>query len=273
VVGRDRLALLAVIAAAMIGAVVGPPRALSAQAPAGSIKLDDEMMDGFVEGTFTTRTETMPFRLFIPDPYNARQSYPLVLWLHGTGGAGRDNWRQILDDQVPGTHTWTTRANQAAHPAFVLAPQASGSWGAQAGGVSTTTLSVPLESVLALLDTLQRNFSIDPRRIYIAGQSDGGFAVWRLITARPTRFAAAIVLCGGADLTSAPRAARMPIWVFHGDSDPLVPVASARQLVAALTKAGGHPRYTEYRGVGHEVWTRAFDEPGLVDWLFAQHTE
>jgi len=230
----------------------------------------DDEVDGFYAGSFKGK-DVLPYRLFIPDGYDARMSYPLIIWLHGTGGAGRDNWRQIIDDQVPGTHTWTSRENQTRHPAFVLAPQAPGSWSAEAGGRVATTLSPPLQSVLGLLDMLERTYAIDPHRVYISGQSDGGFGVWRLVTAAPERFAAAIVLCGGAEAAAVPRAASIPVWIFQGDRDPLVPVASTRQLVAALTKAGGHPKYTEYRGVGHEVWIRAFSEPGLVDWLFAQH--
>ncbi len=42
-------------------------------------------------------------------------------------------------------------------------------------------------------------------------------------------------------------------------------------MIAAIKKAGGHPRYSEYKNVAHEVWIPAFAEPGLVDWLFAQH--
>ena len=63
----------------------------------------------------------------------------------------------------------------------------------------------------------------------------------------------------------------MPIWAFHGDADETIPVTASRQMVQAVTRAGGSPRYTEYKGMGHDVWTRAFAEPGLVDWLFAQH--
>jgi len=65
--------------------------------------------------------------------------------------------------------------------------------------------------------------------------------------------------------------AQIPIWAFHGEADPTVPVAASRDMIAAIRKAGGNPRYTEYKGVGHEVWFKAFQEKGLVEWLFAQH--
>jgi len=63
----------------------------------------------------------------------------------------------------------------------------------------------------------------------------------------------------------------MPIWAFHGDQDNVIPVAESRNMIAAIKNSGGVPRYTEYKGVDHDVWTPAFKEPGLVEWLFAQH--
>jgi predicted peptidase len=42
-------------------------------------------------------------------------------------------------------------------------------------------------------------------------------------------------------------------------------------MIQAIQKAGGKPRYTEYKGAGHEIWSRVFAEPELVEWLFAQH--
>ena len=71
----------------------------------------------------------------------------------------------------------------------------------------------------------------------------------------------------------AARLASMPIWVFHGSNDLMVPVSEARDMVRALQRAGGKPKYTEYRGVGHEIWSRAFNEPDLVEWLYAQRKQ
>jgi predicted peptidase len=124
---------------------------------------------------------------------------------------------------------------------------------------------------VAILDVLSRQYRIDQKRIYVAGQSDGGYAVWDLISNRPDRFAAAIVLCGGGDPARAGRLVNLPIWVFHGSADPMVPVSEARNMIQAIQKAGGKPRYTEYKGAGHEIWSRVFAEPELVDWVFAQH--
>jgi hypothetical protein len=54
--------------------------------------------------------------------------YALIVWLHGAGGSGDDNVRQVSGDQVPGTRIWTTPGNQSEHPAFLVAPQTNGRW-------------------------------------------------------------------------------------------------------------------------------------------------
>ena len=209
----------------------------------------------------------MPYRLFVPKAYDKASKYPLVLWLHGAGAVGSDNFRQISGDQIMGTRTWTRPEVQAKYPAFVLVPQTLGSWSISGGDVE---LPQGLTLVLEILESLKAEFSIDPQRLYVAGQSMGGNGAWLLITVRPDLFAAAIPLCGGGDPTRAAAIAKMPVWAFHGDRDLSIPVSESRKMIQALRKAGGKPRYTEYRRVGHDVWLTAFKEPELVDWVFAQ---
>jgi predicted peptidase len=227
-----------------------------------------DVVDGFVARIFTNGSrEAMPYRLFIPPGYDKGKQYPLVLWLHGAGGAGSNNLAQIREDQTLGTHTWTRPQNQAKYPTFVLVPQSPTNW--VSSGVDR--LSSEMLLVLAILDAVREEFNIDARRIYVAGQSDGGVGTWNVIMQRPNLFAAAIPLCGGGDPSGAFRIANMPIWAFHGARDVVIPVTESRKLIAAIRKVGGHPRYTEYRNVGHDVWIPAFAEPELVGWLFAQH--
>ena len=132
-------------------------------------------------------------------------------------------------------------------------------------------LTPPLVQVLGILDALKTEFKIDDKRLYIAGQSAGGFGTWNLITKKPGVFAAAIILCGGGNSDLAGDVTDMPIWSFQGDADGQSILNSNRKMIAAIRKAGGNPRYTEYPGMGHEIWNRVFKEPGLVEWLYAQH--
>lgn len=224
-------------------------------------------VDGFIPGVYKAHRATMPYRLFVPVGYSAEKKYPLVIWLHGAGSAGTDNVGQLSLDNRLGTHFWATPENQAKHPAFVLAPQSAGGWDDNTSG----GLSRELKLVLEILEIVRKNYSIDSARIYVAGQSNGGIGAWGLITKKPGLFAAAVPLCGAGNSKLALRAARTAVWAFHGEKDDTIPVRYAREMIGALKQAGGNPRYTEYKGVGHDIWDLVFKEPELEDWLFAQH--
>jgi predicted peptidase len=210
----------------------------------------------------------MPYRLFVPESYNASQKYPLILWLHGGAGRGSDNTKQITGGNEPGTHLWTTPASQSQLPAFVLAPQCpeDRNW----SDPKLNEISSELQMALDILASVQKEFSIDPDRIYLAGQSMGGIGVWALLQAQPDRWAAALVLCAFDNFTNVKGIARVPVWVFQGDADMSVPVDLVRQMMKDLKKSGIQPRYTEYHKAGHDVWLKAFAEPELVPWLAAQ---
>ncbi|MEM7560244.1 MAG: phospholipase, partial [Planctomycetota bacterium] len=64
--------------------------------------------------------------------------------------------------------------------------------------------------------------------------------------------------------------AQLPLWIFHGDEDKVIAVDDSRAIVAALRAAGGKPEYTEFTGVGHYCWDKAYRDPKLIEWLFKQ---
>jgi predicted peptidase len=124
---------------------------------------------------------------------------------------------------------------------------------------------------MEIVDTLRREFPIDEQSIYVAGNSMGGAGVWNLLANRPNFFAAAVVTCGGESSDDGTGSVATPLWDFHGDSDEVVPVSSARDRIAARRKAGGYPIYTEYPGADHDGTTKlAFTEPALPSWMFSQ---
>jgi predicted peptidase len=223
---------------------------------------------GFITGSYrSTSGEAMAYRLFVPPDYDVAKKYPIVLWLHGAAGRGSDNFSQLAGGNSAGAHFWTTPENQAKYHAFVLAPQV----GATKGWARphTNTPPVAIRLALEILDNIERLYSIDRAREYVVGQSMGGEGVWAALSIAPQRFAAAIALCGYGDAYMIPRVAKVPVWIFQGEEDPLVPVTRARQWVAELRKADGTPKYTEYPSIGHNVWDVAFSEPGLAEWLFS----
>lgn len=253
--------LLMLLGFCAVASLPGPHGA--AQTP-----LQISSVDGFLARSYHSPTgETMQYRLFVPPAYDSARKYPLVLWLHNAKGRGDDNLAQISGTNTLGTHIWTTPENQAKYSAFVLAPQVSETKAWARPHASTPPVSLRL--ALEILDVVEKEYSIDLSRVYVAGQSMGGEGVWAALAAVPGHFAAAIALCGYGFDDMIPRAAKTPVWVFQGDADEIVPVERARQWVAALREAGGSSKYTEYPGVGHNVWGKAFVDPEIVPWLFS----
>jgi predicted peptidase len=224
--------------------------------------------DGFLARSYhSPGGETMQYRLFVPPGYDAAKKYPIVLWLHGANGRGSDNLLQISDGNFLGTHIWTSAENQAKYHSFVLAPQVENTKTWSRPHVNTAPVSLRL--ALEILDAVEKEYSIDRDREYIAGQSMGGEGVWAALATARGRFAAAIALCADGFADQVAPDAKVPVWIFQGDADPIVGVERAREWVAALRKAGGSPKYTEFPGVGHNVWEKAFADPDVPSWLFA----
>ena len=99
----------------------------------------------------------------------------------------------------------------------------------------------------------------------------GGYAAWELLQRRPELFAAALPCCGGGDVALAPQLKDVAIWAFHGSEDKTVPVCRSRDMVSAIREAGGRKvTYKEFDGLGHNVWTLAFGDDKVFDWLFSQ---
>jgi predicted peptidase len=227
-----------------------------------------DTVDGFAPRTFKgTGGVSAPYRLFVPEAAARVRPLPMILYLHGGGGVGTDNVKQISGGNTSGTHVWTTPDLQRRHPAFVVAPQipAGEQWHARGPDPAPYTAIV-----VELLASLAKEFSIDQDRVYVVGQSLGGYGTWDVISKRPHLFAAAVPLCGGGNPARVAAARDLPVWAFHGAKDQVVPVTQSRDMVAALRAAGGSVKYTEYPDAGHDIWTRTFTDRGLHDWLFAQ---
>jgi predicted peptidase len=123
---------------------------------------------------------------------------------------------------------------------------------------------------IELIEALLLEYNIDPGRVYVTGLSLGGEGTFDIVSRRPDLFAAAVPICGIADVERASSMKEVPFWVFHGEEDDINPVKYSREIVQALEDAGAAPQYTEYQGAGHSIWARAYNEPELFPWLFSQ---
>lgn len=212
------------------------------------------------------------YRLLKPNPYDSNKKYPLVIFLHGAGERGNDNTKQL----VHGMNDFASDKIMKSYPAFVIAPQCleekqwvNVSWSADKHTMPEKPAE-PLRQTMDVVEALQKEFSIDKDRLYITGLSMGGYGTWDAIQRYPDRFAAAAPICGGGDVTGAEAFKHVPVWAFHGDQDTAVKVGRSREMIEALKKAGGSPKYTEYKGVGHDSWSATYRDEEFYKWMFAQ---
>ncbi len=239
---------------------------ISSAQTSGSIQPD------FRKEVFTNKSmENLPYRLLYPKKYNSKKKYPLVLFLHGAGSQGDDNESQL--EEVP--QMLLDAASSDKYACFVLAPQCPKDdvWAWFPKYPLWLTAKEPSRSTrltLELLDLLAANLKIDRHRIDVTGLSLGGEGTFDIITRRPKFFAAAVPVCGIADTSRAEEMKNTPIWIFHGDNDHINPVDYSRDIVKVLKKHGGSPIYTEYKGVRHDSWIKAYQEPDLLNWMFSQ---
>jgi predicted peptidase len=217
----------------------------------------------------------LPYRLMKPDGYDAGKKYPLVVFLHGAGERGTDNAKQMTH----GVPQFASKENRAEYPCFLIAPQCPANvkwvdvdWSA-ASHTIPKEMTEPARLTIELIEAIAKEFSIDKKRIYITGLSMGGFGTWDLVARYPDLFAAAVPVCGGADEATAEKIKNLPIWAFHGGKDGVVKTVRSRNIIAALEKAGGKPKYVEYPNIGHDAWNPAYKDAEMFKWLFAQTKE
>lgn len=218
--------------------------------------------------------ERLTYFLYLPDRV-VEEKLPIVTVLHGSSGSGPGDGKALDGGHRFGTRLWVSDGVQAKHPSIVLVPQADpppGETWVRAWRAPIAQDGRPKEAlvlVMEVLAALQRDYLADPRRLYLTGQSMGGFGAWLAYTRYPGVFAAIVPVCGGGDPAAVvPNATA--VWAFHGDRDTVVPVGRAREMMAAIEAVGARVRYTEYPGRGHNIFAEAYGEPELADWLYSQ---
>lgn len=215
----------------------------------------------YVHETFKAKDGTViDYWLMSPKTIDNEMKYPLVLALHGRGG------------NVTAATALGAEKFRKQFPCFVMAPAVASKksrWASPRGNDKSNRRAM-LPVALEALDTLIKKHPIDADRVYVVGQSMGGFGSFGALALRPDFFAGAIPVAGGWNPNDAKKIKHIPVWVFHGDKDKTVPVKYSRDMVEAIKKAGGSPKYTEYKGVGHNSWSRTFASSETWNWLFQQ---
>ncbi len=196
------------------------------------------------------------YLLYLPTDYNTGAKWPMVVFLHGAGERGEDleKLRRVGLPHI--VETGTRR-----HWGFVLlSPQCP-----------KDSYWQP-EQIVDLIEHVSSRLSIDRDRIYLTGYSMGGYGTWATACFDPDRFAAIAPISGGGDVEQAERLKAVPVWVFHGQKDNVVPIDEDRAMVEALRKCGGKVEFTVYPNAGHSVCETTYRDDRLFDWLLAQRT-
>ena len=231
---------------------------------------------GFLDRSVGIGNQSYPYQVYIPSDYSTRTDWPVILFLHGAGEGGRDG---LLQTSV-GLPT-AIRQNSKRFPAIVVIPQMP---------LDSQWVGAPAEAAFAALTQAMSEFKIDRQRVYLTGLSRGGHGTWYLAYRHPEIFAAIAPVCGwvterpdsrGSVMVIPPedgpafpalarRLGKLPIWIFHGEMDTSVPVSYSREPAAALKAASADVRYTEFLGMGHNVWDATYASDEFLKWLFAQ---
>jgi predicted peptidase len=236
---------------------------------------------GFLDRTIAVQGTTYKYQVFVPRDWTPHQKWPIILFLHGAGERGEDGLQQT-DIGIGGA----IRSDRSRIPAIVVMPQCRKNvWWFQA----------PMDDLaMAALEAASKEFHGDPQRTYLTGLSMGGYGTWYLAGKYAGRFAALLVICGGlrppeaarksnpelmkwtppdqpqSYTAAAAKVGKVPVWIFHGADDDTVPVTESQRMYAAMKTLGGDVHYTEYPGVKHVSWDRAYDEPKVWPWLFSK---
>ncbi len=208
------------------------------------------------EKTITT-TVSCDYLLFLPEDYGKkRQRWPLMVFLHGAGERG-----SVLN-KVKAHGPPKIVKNRKDFPFIVVSPQCpEGDWWTE-----------KVEVLINLLDDIAARYKVDKKRIYLTGLSMGGYGTWALASAYPERFAAIAPICGGGSRIMSLRLKDIPIWVFHGAKDRVVPLKESEEMVNAIRKRGGDVKFTIYPEAGHDSWTESYKNQELYDW-FLEHSK
>lgn len=239
--------------------------------------LQAQNLKQYDNGNYSKGKDTMAYRILFPDNFDPKKSYPILFFLHGRGESGSDNQKQL-----------THGANQFLHPKFrkdypaiVVFPQcpADSYW----ANVDIRTIkdkrefhfvrggkpTKAMHALLGMVDNLLDKPYIDPKQVYVGGLSMGGMGTYEILRRRTGKFAAAFAICGGDHVANVRKYKKIPLWIFHGEKDDVVPLAHSMTVVNQLKILGYEPKLTLYPEANHNSWDSAFAEPQLLPWLFS----
>jgi len=241
----------------------------------GSQHLSRTQNNTYTKEAYAKGTDTLFYRLLLPENFDPAKKYPVLFFLHGAGERGNDNEAQL----VHGGTLFQSERMRKDFPAIVVVPQcpANDFWANvqikstgerfsfQKGGEPGKAMQL----LMGLVGDFRGLAYAEKDRFYIGGLSMGGMGTLEMLRRKPKVFAAAFSICGGDHVENVKRYKKVPLWFFHGEKDKVVPSEKSKVVAAELQRLGaGDVKLTLYADAGHNSWDAAFAEPGLLPWLF-----
>jgi len=203
-----------------------------------------------------SQTYETNYFIYLPEGYESdSKQWPLVLFLHGAGERGADI--EFVKRNGPPKLVEEGRS----FPFILVSPQCP----------ERTIWDNKL--LIALLDEIESKYNIDKSRVYLTGLSMGGHATWSLAIQYPERFAAIIPVCARGYSQDVYVLKDVPVWVFHGEKDDIVPITDGEKMVRALREAGGNVMFTIYPEANHDAWTETYNNLEIYEWLLSHSLE
>jgi len=193
---------------------------------------------------------------YLPKNFDETKKYPLVLFFHGAGERGDD-----LEAATRYGYMKNVREEGKEYPFICISPQCPYEkyWGCYT------------ESLIAFLDYICDILPVDKKRIYLTGFSMGGTGTWMLAMAAPHKFAAIAPICGSGIYWNAVSIKDIPVFMYHGDCDEVVPITESVNMLNAINKNGGDAQLKICYGVGHNAWDYAYADETLIQWMLEKH--
>lgn len=233
----------------------------------------------YKEDFFVRNGDTLKYRILYPKDFSKDIRYPLVLFLHGAGGRGNENHRQLIH----GRKLFASEEIRENFPAIIVLPQCPKEdyWSNATVDRSTYPFSLtfpendpPTKSMSLVMDFMDSMIAkpyVSKEQVYVGGLSMGGMGTFEILSRKPDMFAAAFAICGaGNPILTKNYAQKVPLWIFHGAKDNVIKPQCSMDMVLAIIENGGTPNFNLYADDNHNSWDSAFSEPYLIPWLFSK---
>lgn len=227
-----------------------------------TIDKSSSVLSSYKSYTFVdpTTSRQMKYWLYIPDNLTARNSVPLMIYLHGDGGRSNN----INDVNLYAYPRFIKDGTK--YPFMMIAPQINYD--------TNWTNETTYQRVMRIVDYIIENYNVNTKKIILAGGSSGGGGAYKITSAYPNYFSCTVVGSGiysSSYRNFASQLINTPMWVFHGTEDG-IDHGSVKSFAEYINSLGGKVKFVSIPGGRHSVTEtiQGFKNPDLIEWMLKQ---